>query len=86
MGSDIGKEDEMPTHQVTIKYNFAVSKFEITRTQYAAFIKDTNVSPDPGCKVYDLPSFNMDLKKSWLDPAFPQGDDHPVVCVNWDDA
>lgn len=63
MGSDIGRDDEMPMHQVTIDYNFAVSRYEITRSQYASFIKDTNASPDPGCEVYDLPSFNMDLKK-----------------------
>ena len=86
MGSDIGRDDETPMHQVTINYHFAVSKFEITRAQYAAFIKDTNTSPDLGCEVYDLPSFNMDLKKSWLDPSFSQEDDHPVVCVNWHDA
>ncbi len=86
MGSDIGRDDEMPMHQVTIDYNFAVSRYEITRAQYASFIKDTNASPDPGCEVYDLPSFNMDLEKSWLDPAFSQDDDHPVVCVNWRDA
>ncbi len=86
MGSDIGRDDETPMHQVTINYHFAVSKFEITRAQYAAFIKDTNTSPDLGCEVYDLPSFNMDLNKSWLDPSFSQEDDHPVVCVNWHDA
>ena len=86
MGSDIGRDDEKPRHRVTIDYNFAVSKYEITRAQYAIFVKNTNYSPDQGCEVYDLPSFNMDLKKSWLDPAFSQDDDHPVVCVNWHDA
>ncbi|MCZ6883596.1 MAG: formylglycine-generating enzyme family protein [Gammaproteobacteria bacterium] len=86
MGSDIGRDDEKPRHRVTIDYNFAVSKYEITRAQYAVFVKNTNYSPDQGCEVYDLPSFNMDLKKSWLDPAFSQDDDHPVVCVNWHDA
>ena len=71
MGSDIGRDDETPMHRVTINYHFAVGKFEITRAQYAAFIKDTNTSPDLGCEVYDLPSFNMDLEKSWLQRLDP---------------
>ena len=86
MGSTIGRLDEMPKHQVEIDYNFAVSKYEITRTQYAIFVKDANFSPDEGCEVYDLPSFNMNLKKSWVDPDFAQDSNHPVVCVNWHDA
>jgi formylglycine-generating enzyme required for sulfatase activity len=86
MGSYFGRLDEMPKHQVEINYNFAVSKYEITRNQYTIFINDSNHSSDEGCEVYDLPSFNMNLKKSWLDPDFSQDSNHPVVCVNWHDA
>ena len=24
--------------------------------------------------------------KNWLDPNFPQAEDHPVVCISWNDA
>ncbi len=86
MGSDNSRSEEKPIHEVAIEYYFAVGKYEITRRQYAIFFKNSNYPQKPGCEVYDLPSFNMDLNKSWVDPAFKQGDDHPVVCVNWHDA
>jgi len=86
MGSDIGRDDEKPMHRVTIENNFAVGKYEVTRKQYAVFVENSNFSQDEGCEVYDLPSFNMDLTKSWVDPAFTQDEDHPVVCVSWHDA
>lgn len=86
MGSDNGRVEEKPVHQVTIENNFAVGKYEVTRGQYAEFVKNSNYSPDTGCETWDLPSFNMDLTKSWSDPAFAQDGDHPVVCVSWHDA
>ena len=86
MGSDNGRAEEKPVHQVTIKNSFAVGKYEVTRGQYAVFVKNSNYSPEAGCETWDSPSFNMDLTKSWRDPAFTQDGDHPVVCVNWHDA
>ena len=86
MGSDIGRDDEKPVNRVTIERNIAVGKYEITRRQYAIFLKDSNFRQGDGCEVYDLPSFNMDITKSWSDPAFAQDADHPVVCVSWHDA
>lgn len=86
MGSDIGRNDEKPMHRVTIKSDFAVGKYEVTRRQYAFFLMDSNFSQGNGCEVYDTPSFNMDLSKNWADPAFTQDADHPVVCVSWRDA
>ena len=86
MGSDYGRSEEKPIHRVTIKSKFAVSKYEVTREQYALFIKKSKYPQRLGCEVYDLPSFNMNQRKSWVDPDFKQGDDHPVVCVNWYDS
>ena len=86
MGSDFGRNDEKPIHQVTIDYKFAVGKYEVTRAQYAHFVKSANYSVKNGCETWDLPSFNMDLSKNWVDPAFEQAANHPVVCVNWHDA
>jgi formylglycine-generating enzyme required for sulfatase activity len=85
MGSDNVREEEKPVHQITIENDFAVGKYEITRKQYELFIKSFNYTPELGCETWDLPSFNMDLTKSWTDPDFEQDADHPVVCVNWHD-
>ena len=45
MGSDTGRDDEKPMHRITIGYNLAVGKYEVTRRQYATFLKDSNFSP-----------------------------------------
>jgi formylglycine-generating enzyme required for sulfatase activity len=75
MGSPDGEKgrqpDESPVHQVTIPADFAVSKFEITRGQFARFVRATGR--------------NMSGSK-WLDPGFRQADDHPVVYVSFEDA
>jgi formylglycine-generating enzyme required for sulfatase activity len=86
MGSDYGRSEEKPVHKVSIKKRFAVGKYEVTRGQYSFFVNSSGYPQKIGCEVFDLPSFNMNYKKSWIDPDFLQDDDHPVVCVNWDDA
>ena len=86
MGSDYGRSEEKPVHNVSFSNNFAVSKYEVTRGQYSFFVNSSGYTQVPGCEVFDLPSFNMNHKKSWIDPDFVQDDDHPVVCVHWHDA
>ena len=86
MGSDYGRVEEQPIHQVRIKYDFAVGKYEVTRGQYAFFVENSSYPQEIGCETWDLPSFNMNLTKSWVDPDFEQDENHPVVCVNWYDA
>ena len=80
MGSAEGKVEEMPRHLVTISKPFEVGKYEVTRRQFAAFVRAT------GHSVNDCGSYN------WEDPNFRRTndygdhDDHPVVCVSWDNA
>lgn len=81
-----------PQHEVAFAKPFALGKYEVTKREYAAFIKESGYAPGDNCYVY---SFNAERKrwryadekgKSWRDPGFSQGDDHPAVCVSWDDA
>jgi formylglycine-generating enzyme required for sulfatase activity len=41
-----------------------------------------------GCPWWDPDHgrFDFDEDLTWADPGFPQTDDHPVVCLSWDDA
>jgi formylglycine-generating enzyme required for sulfatase activity len=80
--------DEGPLHQVTIPAAFAVSRFEITRGQFARFVQATNRQMSGGCYVWDdiENKVKEDSGRSWRDPGFPQSDDHPVVCVSFEDA
>ena len=71
--------DEEPQHQVTISQPFAVGKYEVTVGQFAEFILKTN----------HFIGYCRDKSEngSWHNPkAFKQSDNHPVVCVSWDDA
>ena len=79
---------EGPPFQVTFAKPFAIGRKEITRAQYRVFVEATK-RPDPGmCGVHESktdswaprPGFN------WRKPGFEQADDHPVVCIAYDDA
>ncbi len=84
MGSPLGEpgrfEDEGPQRRVTIR-SFAVGKFPVTRRQWEAFAGSTH-SPLPS----SVCAYALKLNASWKDPGFPQSDDHPVVCVTWEEA
>ncbi|MDX2193235.1 MAG: SUMF1/EgtB/PvdO family nonheme iron enzyme [Gemmatimonadales bacterium] len=69
----------------------AIGRTEVTRGQYAAFARATGRRHAGGCVVLERGWFgrwNPKLRAdaSWQRPGFDQGDDHPVTCVNWDDA
>jgi formylglycine-generating enzyme required for sulfatase activity len=82
---------ESPQHKVTILQPFAVGRFAVTRGEFAEFAK--TIQPDLAKRCLSLqvltPS-QMGLieltKDSFRDPGFPQEDNHPVVCVTWNDA
>ena len=90
--SETGRDaDESPQHTVTIPRAFAVGKFEITRGQFAAFVTETGYESQGGNCYYWSPNesklVNDDPGKSWRSPGFSQtNDEHPVVCVSWNDA
>jgi formylglycine-generating enzyme required for sulfatase activity len=75
MGSPEGKgdNDESPRHRVAIKNSFAVGIAPVTRGEFASFADATNYTKERS-------------KRSWRNPGFDQGDDHPVVYVSWHDA
>ena len=70
-------DDEGPQHQVTIPKSFAVGKYEVTVGQYAEFVRETR---------YKTANCYYPKDQSWDAPGFKQSNNHPVVCVSWDDA
>jgi sulfatase modifying factor 1 len=74
-------------HPVRIARQFALGEFLVTRKQYATFVQETGHGGS-GCFAtpFDTPLLKFDVARSWRDPGFAQGDDDPVVCVNWYDA
>ncbi len=82
-----GNEGPQRTIGIT---RLAVGAFEVTRRQYAAFATATRRAPPGDCLTHgDGTTFDTAdnaRSGSWRDPGFRQSDDHPVVCVSWQDA
>ncbi len=80
---------EMPVHEVCLS-RFSMSPFPVTRGEFSAFVTDANYRTDAersaGCYVYDGSFWKKDPAASWRTPGFKQEDDHPVVCVSWNDS
>lgn len=76
---------EWPQHEVEVTAPFLIGRYEVTRREYAAFIDDTG-RPAHECLVYADRRYVPAAGSSWRNPTFEQGDDHPVICVDWDDA
>jgi formylglycine-generating enzyme required for sulfatase activity len=79
-------KDESPVREVTFSTPFALSQFEVTRGQYAEFIKSTGHFSAAACSIWAETQWQVHAGKNWTDPGFVQDDTHPVVCVNWNDA
>jgi hypothetical protein len=63
---------------------FAIEQVEVTRADYAAFVRATH-RPAAACLAAHNP-FSRLRHLGWRAPGFAQGGNHPVVCVSWDDA
>jgi formylglycine-generating enzyme required for sulfatase activity/class 3 adenylate cyclase len=90
MGStpdQLGHErDEAPTRKVTIGSRIAVGRYPVTVGEYQTFVALTGYRPAAGCRVYEGKAWVEKPELDFRNPGFPQGADHPVVCVNWNDA
>ena len=89
MGSPSGEagryDDEGPQHRVSVE-SFSMSKTEITRGQFAAFVNDSGHDAGNSCWVIENGAWTEKSGANWRNHNFSQDDYHPVVCVNWQDA
>lgn len=97
-----GLADEQPQHAVRITRAFYFGKHEVTREQFRRFVEASGYVPESIADGTGGYGFRHDYdpatsprgdafegrlpRYSWQDPGFPQGDDHPVVNVTWNDA
>jgi len=79
-------DDEGPFGPIRFAAPYAVGRFELTRAQFAR----SGVAAGKGCYQWGGSNWQKNADADWQDPKFPdgfkQGDEHPVVCVNWDEA
>lgn len=74
-------------HAVTIARPFLVSRYDVTRGEFAKFVAETHYdAKGSGCTGAAGVAFGTSPKLNWESPGFTQTDRDPVVCVNWSDA
>ncbi|MFZ4700078.1 MAG: formylglycine-generating enzyme family protein, partial [Candidatus Methylumidiphilus sp.] len=82
MGSPSGEEgadgDEHPPHEVKVE-NFAIGKYEVTRSQFAAFVKESGYDAGSSCFTYSEGSAGKGSGKSCQKPAFHQGERSALI-------
>jgi len=84
------QRNERPQREVTIRRSFHMGACEVTRGQFAAFIKASRRKTDAERlgRAYAWDGRKWDKVKgaTWRKPGFEQTDEHPVICVSWTDA
>ncbi len=85
--------DEKPDHKVTISEALHMGKHEVTVGQFRKFVEAAGYKTDAekgtafkGAVVFAEGKLRIAEDASWRNPYFKQADDHPVVCVSWNDA
>ena len=73
---------------MTIEKPFAIGKYEVTRREFEAFIRETGRDMGGDCWYWDSEESKPQKggARSWRKPGFEQTDLDPVVCVSWEDA
>lgn len=92
-------EDEHPQHAVTISQPFYLAAHEVTVGQFRQFVQARNYKTDAekggqrghngkpgGFTIQANSAWGWREDANWRNPGFPQGDNHPVVLVSWNDA
>ncbi len=77
-------DDEGPVHRVNVA-KFAIGKTEITRGQFATFVKKTKYSTGDKCSILEGGKV-VERAANWRELGYANGDSYPVGCVNWSDA
>jgi len=91
MGSpgDVGHPNEHPLHEVTLTH-FAIGKYPITVGEFRRFVNAARYRTDAeagrGAYVWDGMKAGQRRDANWRNPYFSQAEDHPIVCLSWNDA
>jgi formylglycine-generating enzyme required for sulfatase activity len=82
----LGATNEGPQHRVLIKHAVAVGRFEVTRDQFETFVSASGYKSGDRCYTLESNTPRERVDRSFRNPGYAQGGNHPAVCVNWRDA
>lgn len=82
----LGVDDEFPVRRVTFDRPFALGRAPVTVAEFAVFAAATGHGPATDCASFNEAGLVPRAGADWQAPPFPQGADHPVTCVSWEDA
>ena len=100
MGSpagESGRRDNERQHRVSVA-DFYLAKHAVTVGEFRRFVEDTGYRTEAernvgesGCYAWSETQAGGEWwawreGRNWRNPGFNQSDDHPVVCVSWNDA
>ena len=77
---------EQPRAEVTIRHGFWLARTPVTVGEFRRFMEDGRHRIPNGAWGWTGEEFKQDDKLGWHDPGFAQDSDHPVTCVNAEDA
>jgi formylglycine-generating enzyme required for sulfatase activity len=77
--------DESPLTPVNVAA-FSMSQTEVTRANWVEFERESGYRAVAGCLTWAGDGYELKAHLGWQSPGFVQQDDHPVVCVSWQDA
>jgi formylglycine-generating enzyme required for sulfatase activity len=77
---------ERPRHAVDVSKPLAIGRYPVTLAEFARFVEATGRVLPGGCNVMEHGKWGLNPDKLFKDPAFPQTDRNPVLCVTWQDA
>jgi formylglycine-generating enzyme required for sulfatase activity len=91
--SEPGREaHEGPQHEVEITKPFYAGVHEVTVGQFRQFVQakdyrtEAEASGKGAHRRFAAEDWRPDPTINWKNPGFEQTEDHPVVCVSWNDA
>ncbi len=88
MGSNDYPDEKSP-HEVDLG-GYWLGKTEVTKKQFELFVKDkvyvTEAEESGGAYTWTGEKWEPKEGIDWKNPGFKQDENHPVVCVSWNDA
>jgi sulfatase modifying factor 1 len=82
------RDDEGPQKEIRFAQPLAVGRFEVTREQYEAFLRDSHHPVQGNCMTDRRKpgTWAPDAETNVHDPGYAQTGNHPAACVDWNDA